>query len=118
MNSSDLSCIPMLTIGYNVEKSDFRNPDPRINLPNSFLHTNFKIKSEGEDVVLSNASGKILDSYNSVYIQTDRSKGRIKEGDTWSFFEISTRPNPLIPGVSITLIFESRSNISAWVVVC
>ena len=90
MNSSDLSCIPMLTIGYNVEKSDFRNPDPRINLPNSFLHTNFKIKSEGEDVVLSNASGKILDSYNSGYIPTDRSKGRIKEGDTWSFFEIST----------------------------
>ena len=75
MNSSDLSCIPMLTIGYNLEKSDFRNPDSRINLPNSFLHTNFKIKSEGEDVVLSNASGKILDSHNSGYIPTDRSKG-------------------------------------------
>ncbi|GIR22653.1 hypothetical protein CM15mP37_01580 [bacterium] len=54
------------------------------------MHTNFKIKSEGEDVVLSNASGKILDSYNTGYIPTDRSKGRIKEGDTWSFFEIST----------------------------
>ena len=41
-------------------------------------------------MVLSNASGKILDSYNTGYIPTDRSKGRIKEGDTWSFFEIST----------------------------
>ena len=36
--------------------------DPRIDLPETHLHTNYKIKSSGEHLVLSNNNGEILDS--------------------------------------------------------
>jgi len=89
--SSDLSCIPFLTAGYNIEKDNTRKPDSRMTLPVSYLHTNFKIKSEGETIILRDALGAIVDSINTGEIPANRSKGRIKESSVWSLFE---KPTP------------------------
>ena len=93
-DSSDLSCIPFLTAGYNTEEENYRVPDIRIELPISYFHTNFKIKSEGEIIILSDTLGEIIDSISTGKIPTDKSKGRIKESSDWAFFE-----NPT-PGLS------------------
>ena len=73
--SSDLSCSPFLTIGYTSVYENYRKPDARINLPKTYLHTNFKIKSSGENLVLSNTNGEIIDSLFTGPIPTDKSKG-------------------------------------------
>ena len=54
--SSDLSCIPFLTIGYTTNIENPRIPDSRINLPATYLHSNFKLKSNGEYLLLSDPS--------------------------------------------------------------
>ena len=76
-SSSDLTCIPFLTIGYKSTYANLREPDKRIYLPETYLHTNFKIKSSGEYLVLSDSNGVIVDSVFSGSIPTDRSKGRV-----------------------------------------
>ena len=70
-NSSDLSCIPFLTIGYTSTYENMREPDARINLPSTYLHTNFKIKSSGENIVMSDNNGAIIDSIFTGPIPTD-----------------------------------------------
>ena len=55
-NSSDLSCIPFLTLGYNTEINNVQEPNELLDLPSSFLHTNFNISSDGEMLVLSDES--------------------------------------------------------------
>ncbi len=85
-NSSDLSCIPFLTLGYNAEQDDVQEPHPSMILPNSYLHTNFKIKSSGEDLILSDDQGNVQDSIYSGEIETDMSFGRYMEGETWNLF--------------------------------
>jgi hypothetical protein len=59
------------------------------------LHTNFKIASEGETIILTNPSGAIEDMVNSTEIPTDISYGRQPDGsDTWSFFPEPTPQGP------------------------
>lgn len=89
--SSDLSCIPFLTVGYNSKKSNYRSLDLRMEIPPSFLHTNFKIKSEGETIILSDQKGEVLDTISTGNIPTDKSKGRTNESSEWSLFE---KPTP------------------------
>ena len=91
-NSSDLSCIPFLTLGYNEEQDDVQEPHPSMTLPNSYLHTNFKISSSGEDLILSDDQGNVQDSIYSGEIETDMSFGRYMEGETWNLFAEPT-PN-------------------------
>lgn len=56
------------------------------------LHTNFKIKSGGEAILLSDASGTKIDESAAVAIATDNSYGRTPDGTGgWSFF---TTPTP------------------------
>jgi len=88
--SSDLSCIPFLTFGYNTEVQNLRVPDERMELPNTFLHTNFKISSSGEDILLSDNMNQRLDSIYSGQIQTDMSLGKIIEEETWALFSEPT----------------------------
>ena len=94
--SSDLSCIPFLTIGYTSTYESMRKPDVRINLPSTYLHTNFKIKSSGENVVLSDNNGAIIDSIFTGPIPTDKSKGRTLQGRDWKLFDVPSpgKPNP------------------------
>ena len=89
--SSDLSCIPFLTIGYTSTYENMREPDARINIPSTYLHSNFKIKSSGETIVLSNNSGAIIDSLFTGLIPTDKSKGRTPQARDWKLFDV---PSP------------------------
>ncbi len=85
-NSSDLSCIPFLTLGYNEEQDDVQEPHPSMTLTKAYLHTNFKISSSGEDLILSDDQGNVQDSIFSGEIETDMSFGRYMEGETWNLF--------------------------------
>lgn len=85
-NSSDLTCIPFLTIGYKDPQIVNRKPDNRINLPNTFLHTNFKISTSGELIALVDSQGIVVDSVSTGQIPTDKSKGRYLEGEDWKYF--------------------------------
>ncbi len=59
------------------------------------IHTNFSIKSGGEDIVLSNANGAILSGVNAVALFPDQSFGRQTEGSTnWKTFIV---PSPAAP---------------------
>ncbi len=97
-SSSDLSCIPFLTIGYTAGYENMRVPDPRIDLPETHLHTNYKIKSSGEHLVLSSNNGEILDSLFTGSIPTDKSKGRTLQSGDWKLFDI---PSPGSPNPSV-----------------
>ncbi len=88
--SSDMSCIPFLTLGYNTIQDNVREPHPSIDLPAFLLHTNFKISSDGEDVILSTPIGETVDSVFTGVIYRDISFGRITESDTWGLFENPT----------------------------
>jgi len=44
------------------------------------LHTNFKIKNEGEDLILSNPEGEVIDHFDPVVLATDVSFGRYPDG--------------------------------------
>ena len=88
--SSDLSCIPFLTVGYNSTVSNIRTPDERMILPNSFLHTNFKISSSGENIILSDSSNQMIDSIYTGQIGTDISIGRIQNENSWAIFSETT----------------------------
>lgn len=88
--SSDLSCIPFLTFGYNTTVQGIRIPDERMILPNSFLHTNFKISSSGENIILSNDSNEMIDSIFTGQIGTDISIGRIQNENNWALFSETT----------------------------
>jgi len=90
--SSDLSCIPFLTFGYNTIQTNVREPNPSINLPIFYLHTNFKINSNGENLILSTPLGETIDSVYTGIIHRDISLGRLLEGDTWGIFSEPT-PN-------------------------
>ncbi len=94
--SSDLSCIPFLTIGYTSNIENPKIPDSRINLPANYLHSNFKLKSNGEYLLLSDPSAVIIDSLFTGFIPTDKSKGRVSQGSEWKFFDKTTpgKPNP------------------------
>lgn len=46
----------------------------------SELHTNFKVKSDGEALVLSDPSNTIVDSYPPISLGTDRTYGRLDDG--------------------------------------
>ena len=55
------------------------------------LHTNFKIKSGGEAVILTSASGTRLNESPAVALATDASYGRIPNGTgNWTFLDTPT----------------------------
>lgn len=91
INSSDLTLIPFFTLGLN------RLPDDPIGIPDILpmpslrLHTNFKIKSSGETLLLTDLSRVIIDSLQTGNIPPDISRGRHPDGNsTWLFFNAPT----------------------------
>ena len=93
--SSDMSLIPFFTLGM-LQAPDNPSGTPDIlNFPLTNLHTNFKIASEGETIILTNPAGAIEDMVDSTAIPTDISYGRQPDGsDTWSFFPEPTPQGP------------------------
>ena len=85
-SSSDLSCIPFLTLGYNSEIDNATEPHQLMVLPSSYLHTNFKLSSNGEDLILSDQDENVIDSIFTGTLETDMSFGRYFESSSWVLF--------------------------------
>ena len=85
-NSSDLSCIPFLTIGRDTPSDNTLSTAEEIELPVSILHTNFKISSEGETIIITGLDSVIIDSLHTGELQSDVSIGRINNGENYGLF--------------------------------
>ena len=87
--SSDLSCIPFLTLGLSSEPEISRASSPSLKFGNSFFHLNFKINAAGDTVLLSNSAGIMIDSMYTGEIPADVSLGLKPDGisSRWFFSE-------------------------------
>lgn len=108
--SSDLSCIPFLTLGYDTEFDDSRQPNELINIPKSYLHTNFKLNSDGESIFLSDSSEILQDSIITGPIQTDMSYGRYLESNSWFLFNEPTPGSSNITNPSLGALIQPNSS--------
>ena len=90
-SSSDLSLIPFLTLGMSQIPNNPQGTPDILNFETSNLETNFKISSDGEDIILSDLSGFTIDQVDSLLIPDDISYGRQPDGSgTWVFFSEPT----------------------------
>jgi len=103
IESSDLTLIPFFTVRLN-SMSDFLTPPHSIlHTPSISMHTNFKIQSTGEPLLLCDFNGDIIDSLNTGEIPPDVSKGRFPDGEsTWMLF-----PDPTPGSSNITPGYQS-----------
>jgi hypothetical protein len=63
--------------------------------PGAFLHTNFKINSNGEAILLYSPRGELIDQTPDLPVPTDTSLGRtIDEQKPWRFFPTPTPGKP------------------------
>ncbi len=91
-SSSDLTATPFLSLGE-IGGSAPPLPDYLLQPESSRFHTNFKINSSGEMVMLSGPDGEIRDSVSVPGLPPDISWGRDSDGgDNWLYF------NPPTPG--------------------
>lgn len=58
------------------------------------VHTNFKIKSSGEALVLTYNTGQVADIFEAVDLQENESYGRLPDGSGTAF--VFSRPTPLV----------------------
>lgn len=88
--SSDLTCIPYLTIGTGelMYLDSLTHPLVQPFIPK--LHTNFGINSQGETLYLSRSDGVLIDSVQIPSLETDISYGRYPDGGAWQFFSNPT----------------------------
>lgn len=93
-SSSDLTLIPFLSVGYNQQPQNARGvagptglQDEQIDFP----HTNFKLSSQGESVILSNSEGTIIDEITYPKLFADESFGHSLDGSQLLIF---TEPTP------------------------
>lgn len=91
INSSDFTLIPFLTLGLNQPPANPRGVPDLLEYDLLPLHTNFKIRSTGESVYLSDTSGNVVDEVLFSESPPDISFGRYPDGrDTWYFFDDPT----------------------------
>ncbi|MHC4822810.1 MAG: CotH kinase family protein [Planctomycetota bacterium] len=88
-SSNDLSLIPFLTA---VRSSAIpAAPDPRLQFPNYRpLHTNYKLSSAGESLVLTDATGVLIDSLDTGRVFADTSVGLDPAGASLLVFQNPT----------------------------
>jgi hypothetical protein len=94
INSSDMSCIPFLTVGRGVAINDASEVADEINLPGSMLHTNFKISSTGETIIITDSDSSHIDSLYTQNLFPDVSIGRINDGEYIGMFMSPTPGGP------------------------
>ena len=98
LESSDLTLIPFLTLGLDNEPQNAQGLSGHLDVANIYLHTNFKISSSGETLVLSAPSGTVQDSMSTGIMLGDISRGRQPDGDpNWVFFG---EPTPGTPNIT------------------
>ncbi len=96
-SSSDLTCIPFLTLGLKNVPANPNGANPLLDLLQSYIHTNFKLSGEGENIVITSPSMTTIDNVQFGSLQTDISYGRKPDGS--SNFVLFAEPTP---GVSNT----------------
>ena len=77
IGSSDMSANPFLLLGLTSIKKDLSYGNPYIIVADRYPHANFKIRSSGEFLYLSNNSGDTVDVFEKVILPTDFSYGRV-----------------------------------------
>ena len=90
--SSDLSCIPFLTLGRDAPSGSSLSVAEEIEFPSSILHSNFKISSSGETIFITDSDGVLVDSLYTGILQSDVSIGRINDGESFGLF-LDPTPN-------------------------
>ena len=94
LESSDLTLIPFLTLGLNGPPQNSQGLSEHLNVADINMHTNFKISSSGESLVLTAPDGIIQDSISTGIMLGDVSRGRQPDGDAdWFFFAEPTPGN-------------------------
>nr|WP_321408781.1 CotH kinase family protein [uncultured Carboxylicivirga sp.] len=87
-SSSDITCIPFLSLG--LRNAQGNTASEYLELPKSYLHTNFKIKAEGESLYLFN-NKTFVDSIGATNLNADISYGRRTDGNSqWVYFGTPT----------------------------
>lgn len=103
-SSSDLSLVPILSLGFGSHR-----PGPTstvVDLQNGELHTNFKLRADGERVLLTAPDGCIADDLNPGQTWADQSFGRVTDGsEELGYF---LEPTPGTPNTT-----ESRPGFAA-----
>ena len=87
--SSDLSCIPFLTLMMPEGSSLGTTPPNSINIPTLIPHTNFKLSNAGETLYLFDNLGQLVDSLAFANIPQSTSYGRLEDGSL-GYFETPT----------------------------
>lgn len=96
--SSDMTLNPFFSVGRSNKQSINRTPPEFLGLEISALHTNFKIKSSGESLYLSDATQVLLDSVALPFLPSDISFGRYPDGtDTWALLAEPTPGQTNLP---------------------
>lgn len=89
--ASDMTLIPFLTLGFDTPPDNPQGVPEILPLGETFLHANFKIKSEGETISISDPTGIPLDSVFTGVIESNISKGRHPDGgEEWLFYDVPT----------------------------
>jgi len=94
-NSSDLSLIPFLTFGFTEPGVFYNGTVHNWFTPagsSAFIQTNFSIKTTGETLYLSDASGVLLDSLAVPDLEADMSFGKQADGVASGY--VFTTPTP------------------------
>jgi hypothetical protein len=97
-----------LAVGWQIPGLGLQRPisGQHLFIKQSELHTNFSIKSDGEELLLTHPNGTIIDEVEAVALPTDVSYGRKPDGtNNWFFFAQPT------PGAANTT--EAYTNIQA-----
>ena len=91
--SSDLTIIPFLTIGR--KDGSIGSVPPVLPVPQSYLHSDFKLSAGGETVYLFSKEGEILDAIIFPAFPDDFSYGRLQDGAAdWVIFGTPTPEQP------------------------
>lgn len=89
--SSDMTMIPFFSLGLKEIPLNGNGTHPLLDLPDIYLHTNFKLSADGESLFISDPQGIISDQISFGYIGSDISLGRQPDGtNSWYYFSEST----------------------------
>ena len=87
-NSSDFTIIPFLSAVFTTPNNTGIEPPAILNLNTTNFHTNFKISSSSETLILTNASGTIVHQITAENLPTNTSIGTsITSGEVVSYSE-------------------------------
>lgn len=87
-NSSDFTIIPFLSVYFSTSNNDGITPPSILGLTKNNLHTNFKISSSSETLILTNSSGTIVHQITAEKLPLNTSIGISKtSGDIVNYIE-------------------------------